>query len=703
MNPQGVTRLIAGVPVRPYKYPRDEKQYYADPSEPIDRWYQAAFSSNARTIKNIVLDIFGGTPGCLIDPFCGAGSTAVAARQLGIPFLGVELDPILVEITTLKSWLAVTDISDLDKYMRIALTPAQLRRGDFRKIPRCVLGFCLAALLSGRSRTAMLDLVQADLAESADPITSSAILCGNSGSAKSWGPPHDWEKAAMFTSPPFPSGAHVDATVGPTASEKEVDRIRKTLTSALPHAERPEEVSKRRSPEEVVVSALRGAREVNGSYLAIIEYQDRSADLRALSALVGLLKQLHGIVVHEVLSTQDFSGLGTLFELVVESTPVTGLTMKYVNLTAIEREGLEQKINLADGHARQSLMPESRRAALVRLGDALSSGSISIPSSERAFREAFSWRLNTSFNSRNSFISYSASVSVDLIAKLVGARNATVHAVTPTFDNLAKLFMLNKVPTHPVPEEMIYPEPDFSSLDLLPVKVLFLVVPNNPTGACLSFSAILKIFDWAADRKVMVVLDMSFRFLIPDLHQDFVSEANSRGVSLAVIDDTGKVLPFFDSKLSIVSCSSDLTEELRLVHEDMLLNTSGLEMSMLTLFLGQADGFPDELERLSNLVRRNRQEVHATLTSCGITPWMRAEERISVEWIELGSDATEMVRTCARMGLQLLPGHLFDWHDRPSGRGTRFVRVALMRDPEVVSAGCVVLRSALELRTKGQA
>lgn len=373
--------------------------------------------------------------------------------------------------------------------------------------------------------------------------------------------------------------------------------------------------------------------------------------------------------------------------------------MYYRNLTAIERRGLQQAVNLADGHARQSLTPESRGVALLNLRALLDSGSIDIPSMEALFREAFSWRLKTDFDSSNSFIAYSASVSVDLMAKLVGARKAAVHAVSPTFDNLAKLFMLNGVPTYPISEEIIYPTPDFSYLDQLSIKVLFLIMPNNPTGARLSYANILKIFDWATDRKVIVILDMSFRYLIADLHRDFVREANIRGASVAVIDDTGKILPFFDSKLSIVSCTDDMISDVRLVHEDMLLNTSGLEMYVLALFLGKPDGFPDELSRVTDLVRRNRRELQGTLRSCGIAPWMRASEEMSVEWIDLGCDAAAMVDACARMGLQILPGNLFDWHDGSSGRAIQFVRIALMRDPDVVSAGCNILRSALNLRT----
>ena len=315
-------QLVAGVPVRPYKYPQNKRQYYADPVEPIDRWYQATFSSNAGTIKRIVLDIFGGAPDCLIDPFSGAGSTAVAARGLSVPFVGVELDPVLVEITALKSSLAEADLWDLDKYAPKVISPEQLSIRNLSRASSFVLGFCLAALLSMRSRRDMFALVQEDLTGSAGPVSGSSVRCGDSRCTRAWGQANTWRKAAVFTSPPFPPAARVQAAAGSAAPHEWMDRIRGELESMLADSTGCDCESGQSSPEEVVVSALSAALKANGPYTGIVEFQDNSVDLQSLGTLVRLLGDAQGITVHEILSTQDFSGFGTLFELVVEAKQV---------------------------------------------------------------------------------------------------------------------------------------------------------------------------------------------------------------------------------------------------------------------------------------------------------------------------------------------------------------------------------------------
>lgn len=48
----------------------------------------------------------------VLDPFCGSGSTGVACKQLGIPFIGIELDPKWADIArrrlaeTKEPWIA---------------------------------------------------------------------------------------------------------------------------------------------------------------------------------------------------------------------------------------------------------------------------------------------------------------------------------------------------------------------------------------------------------------------------------------------------------------------------------------------------------------------------------------------------------------------------------------------------------------------
>ena len=365
------------------------------------------------------------------------------------------------------------------------------------------------------------------------------------------------------------------------------------------------------------------------------------------------------------------------------------------NLTAIERRGLRQRINMADGHARQTLSAAGVAAASDRISAILSSGSIDIPNSEARFFDAFATRVKADFPKGRRFILYSASISVDLAAKLLRARGLPVQLMIPTFDNLAALIGMNGVEVGAIAEEFICPVPDFERIRAMNIRALFLVLPNNPTGARVSYEDLLLLFEWAARNDVLLILDLSFRYLISDYCVDMLADADNIGASVVLIDDTGKVLSFFDSKMSVVTCTKDLVTEVSRIHEELLLNASALEMEMLALFLDPSGVFPDELSRARRLVLHNRHLLQAVLRRSGIEPIMERDEEMSVEWVRLAGDAKDTLRGCAMRGLELLPGGLFYWDKADDVRGQQFVRVALMRDEDVVAAGCDILRSVL--------
>jgi aspartate/methionine/tyrosine aminotransferase len=373
------------------------------------------------------------------------------------------------------------------------------------------------------------------------------------------------------------------------------------------------------------------------------------------------------------------------------------------SLTLIERRGLRQSVNLADGHARQTLSEQARRSLRQCCDELIERGTLDVLRAEYHFLDALSARLMTKYPDNQSFILYSASISVDLAAKLLRRRNLSVHLMTPTFDNLAALITMNGVAISSVPEYRICPDVDFSYLDQLKIESLLVVLPNNPTGARMSGAEIGRLFDWAANRHVLLILDMSFRFLIPEYSMDLLAEAESRGASALVIDDTGKVLSLLDSKMSVVTCTSDLIRDVEGVHEEILLNTSAFEMELLARFLDPDGVCGAELTRVRQLVRTNRQVIQESLRACGVQPVMAADDEMSVEWVRFGPAAGGIVRDCADRGLQILPGKLFFWDDVSQNDGQEFARIALMRDTDQIVTACEILRPVLLDRKSGAA
>src|SRR5437870_5309846 len=99
------------------------------------------------------------------------------------------------------------------------------------------------------------------------------------------------------------------------------------------------------------------------------------------------------------------------------------------SLTALERRALPARINLADGHARHSLSIESRLVLEDQFHRLLHGPPVDIASSEDLFRSAFSSQSRTTYATDASWICYSASISIDIVGKLLGSRRARVGLV----------------------------------------------------------------------------------------------------------------------------------------------------------------------------------------------------------------------------------------------------------------------------------
>jgi aspartate/methionine/tyrosine aminotransferase len=366
--------------------------------------------------------------------------------------------------------------------------------------------------------------------------------------------------------------------------------------------------------------------------------------------------------------------------------------MTTANLTHIERQALHSPINLADGHARQSLHPATM-GALVERFSGLMSAPVDVTEIEGRFLDALTARSGVPYNRPRTWISYSASIAIDIVAKLLTRRGLRVGLITPTFDNLSALIERNGTELVAIPEEWLTPSVDFDRLSMLGLSALFVVQPNNPTGTSWSRATWEAVCTWAAQNNIVLVGDMSFRLFDVEMCWNQLELAERTGASLILIEDTGKIIPLHDTKVGVVTCTRDLELELREIHEAVLLNVSSIDLALITVVLGDPTSAIDEIQRARDLVRANKQLVSAFADQHDLS--ILSIGGLSVEWIDIGPMKSQIVNACVDRGLIVLPGEYFHWDELKDNRGVNRVRLALMRDEGVLRDGLAMFSDAL--------
>ena len=317
---------VAGVALRDYSHPGSTEQYYPDTADPIDRWFQASFSANARTVERVIVDVFGGTPRQIVDPFCGAGSTAVAARRLQVPFLGIELDPILAEISRLKLSLSVDDLPLVASVLPSSVSVDWLMGILPTVMPRCVVGAALVGILAGRPRelksSELLSLLSAGLLSTTDPTSQSGINCADSRRTEGWEGAQAVQGTVVFASPPF-----CDSDVGQwedAVALCNISQLREVIATEVWKHPLRSVAPKEEDSIRLICSVLTAGRQACSEFLSIVEYEDTSGEMLSIGSVVAALNALPGMEVIEVLRTGNFSGKATLFEIIAESRANNG-------------------------------------------------------------------------------------------------------------------------------------------------------------------------------------------------------------------------------------------------------------------------------------------------------------------------------------------------------------------------------------------
>lgn len=189
----------------------DKHRYHPEPDAPVDRWFQAANASNARTTATLLRRLAQGQPAAVVDPFAGGGSSAVAARMLQLPFYGIESDPVLACVSLAKAEGRPRHVQHL---------PDLRRAGDEEWLPRALTEIAdrstpadvpvvsalavVAALYGTRNSVPDAEMFRADLSALDTTAPPGRTVRGDAASDAAWAALRLPDTAILgYTSPPF--------------------------------------------------------------------------------------------------------------------------------------------------------------------------------------------------------------------------------------------------------------------------------------------------------------------------------------------------------------------------------------------------------------------------------------------------------------------------------------------------------------------
>ncbi|MGH3770113.1 MAG: aminotransferase class I/II-fold pyridoxal phosphate-dependent enzyme [Pseudonocardiaceae bacterium] len=370
--------------------------------------------------------------------------------------------------------------------------------------------------------------------------------------------------------------------------------------------------------------------------------------------------------------------------------------------TEYERLALTGGINLSDGHARLPL--DTRQREIIH----------SLPDLFHEIDRANQESLETSFlraffdlcgqpsalRSAGLHLSFSASSGLKIIAQTCRRQGLRVLLIEPVFDNIRHFLEFEEVTVSAVSEcslraleRLVWPSGK---------AALWLVLPNNPTGFCLSEAEFRAVVAQCRGRNCALIVDASFRpHSEAMLGWDMYDVLQTGGVEHMVVEDTGKTWSLHDIKVGVTAASAGFAEDLHVLHDQLLLHVSPLHLAVLTRFV------VDSRERgldatIRSTVRRNRGVIHELVRSDGYEHHGDcANVPLELLGVPAGMTAHSFWAACRDVGVEVLPAQNYYWS---SARGHRLFRVPLARPTEdLINARDLLHRVRMTGETRSRA
>lgn len=372
-----------------------------------------------------------------------------------------------------------------------------------------------------------------------------------------------------------------------------------------------------------------------------------------------------------------------------------------LTLTDYEQRGMVNEANLSDGHASQELH-DSLHEIISDLPTLWNAAERCVSEEAMAyFVASYSQiaQVGSIARCERLLACPTASNSIDIIGALLAERKGRTCLIEPTFDNLALLLRRRGVPLQPVPVGRLYSmttEQEIQALfDQHTPRAIFVVDPNNPTGEPLSHRTLQALCSYCKVRDIILVLDNSFR-----LHKrtlwDTYAVLEESDVSYLAFEDTGKVFPTQELKISILTSSPDLFPLLREIYNEIYLKPSNFSLFLLSAY---AKKFQELGLRqiLWDIIDDRQNQLANALEGTGLIIDTRTtNSTLGVSWIDIrgtGLKDVELVEKLAMHGISVLPGRQFYWSSHGERDHQNNIRVSLLRPKAAFAAGVERFRS----------
>ena len=367
--------------------------------------------------------------------------------------------------------------------------------------------------------------------------------------------------------------------------------------------------------------------------------------------------------------------------------------MAIENLTQYEYSKLSKKFNFTDGYMHRKLT-KAEQSIINDLSKIFKEAEREqCQQLERDFIKSYFKlaRQSVQFDSVQYLFCTSASISLEIVANYLRLHNKSVTLVEPCIDTLVNILRRHKVKLRPLSDQLLDKDSFLENIERLNSDAICLVSPNNPTGLEISRENFIKLTNYCKTKKKILILDASCRiFSDPDSIFDHYGLLARSKANFLVVENTGKVFPTKNLKLSILAVSNNLYQSIYDIHSDFILFTPPFTIKLLTKFVDLY--IKEDLFTVWATIQKNRQSLYEVIDGSFLKP--RETQTSCTAWLELeGITATKLKSWLENAGIYVIPGTNLYWSDPK--KGERFIRVALNREPEIFSKAGVILKKVL--------